>query len=277
MAKQTPQNESQTADAGDSRKLTRSPNYPAIALDTALGYALKVYEQAQRHPVPVKTVVEKYWEMRTESSYAQQVLAAVKSFGLLAITGKGDGRMASVTAEAAKIVSNHSDRAKLLKQASLMPQLHAELWQKWGGNLPPNETMAQYLVHDREPRFNTKSVGVFLQEFRATIAFAGLDSSDTMSDEIEPPTENGSEGAERKAPAMVAHANKTITAPLEPLPPDGKQEVFVLDAGNIIVRWPHRISNEEIKDVEDWFPILLRKLKRSVKAESDSAAPASES
>jgi len=73
------------------------------------------------------------------------------------------------------------DKGDLLKQSALRPAIHAELWQKYSGNIPGDELIRHYLAFDRpEGTFNMESVGGFIARFRETIAFANLTQSDTI-------------------------------------------------------------------------------------------------
>lgn len=55
--------------------------------------------------------------------------------------------------------------------------------------------------------------------------------------------------------------------PFAPLRPGMKQETFSLEAGDLTVRWPAKLSPDELKDVEDWLDILKRKIQRAAKSE----------
>src|SRR6056297_1218902 len=100
---------------------TRSPNYPAIDLATAIGLAEKLYAKAQRHPVPIESVTKDIWEMTPGSSYVAQCVAALRAFGLVGIEGTGDKRKLRVSDDAAKIIEGTADRGALLKKAALAP------------------------------------------------------------------------------------------------------------------------------------------------------------
>lgn len=50
-----------------------------------------------------------------------------------------------------------------------------------------------------------------------------------------------------------------------------KEDVFDLSRGAIVVQWPDSLTEDECRDVEDWLPILLRKIKRCVQAEREGS------
>ena len=68
-----------------------------------------------------------------------------------------------------------------IKEAALDPALHAELWEKWGRELPPDGEMRRYL--ERERGFNPNYVGKFIEQFKATLAFSGLSGDDKITQE----------------------------------------------------------------------------------------------
>ena len=52
--------------------------------------------------------------------------------------------------------------------------------------------------------------------------------------------------------------------PLVITSPGFRKELFSLPEGDITVAWPASIGADSLKDIEDWFPILQRKIKKSV-------------
>lgn len=161
----------------------RSPNYPTMGLERALAKVALVYNsEFRRHAVPIKDGMAKM-EYSADSSTGQQALASMKYFGLVEFEGTGDKRMVRVSEPAAKIVANHADRDRLLKEAALAPAIHREVWDKFNtpDGLAPDATIRQYLVWDREDsRFSEEAATAFLTQFKQTISFAKLTGSATI-------------------------------------------------------------------------------------------------
>lgn len=42
-----------------------------------------------------------------------------------------------------------------------------------------------------------------------------------------------------------------------------KEDVFTLDTGDVVIHWPERIDPEEVKDIESWMKMVVRKMKRA--------------
>ncbi len=88
-----------------------------------------------------------------------------------------------------------------------------------------------------------------------------------------------------KAPTMMPANPETpvpqgeIVPPTPPLNPHykpavalagAKQDVFTGQTGDLIVRWPGVVSPDDIEDIEVWLDMLKRKIKRSVKEETQN-------
>jgi hypothetical protein len=65
----------------DLRK--RSPRAPSIALDDAIGRALKVYEAEGKHPAPIDVVARHIGYKNPSSGAAATTLASLRYYGLL--------------------------------------------------------------------------------------------------------------------------------------------------------------------------------------------------
>lgn len=55
-------------------------------------------------------------------------------------------------------------------------------------------------------------------------------------------------------------------------PPKGidmREETFALDNGDVVIRWPSKMTPESFEDFSDWLEILKRKVKRTVEKNTD--------
>lgn len=161
---------------------TRSPAYPGINLKTAITRARELYEQDKLNSVPI-TIAVKRWGFKEKSSGGLIATAALKSFGLIKDSGTGKDRRVQISEEARRILLDQrpesTERDETIKQAALKPKIHQLLWKKWGADLPPDDTFSHELIF--ELNFNENSVKDFIKEYRDTIRFAKLTSSDTLS------------------------------------------------------------------------------------------------
>jgi len=174
------------------KKKGRSPNYPAIDLETALEKAHAIMAQENQHYAHIATLYA-HWGYGTKSSTGNVTLAALKKFGLMEDKGSGDAREARITNLAHRILvddrPDSTERIGLIRQAALNPSIHRKLWDDYQGRLP-SEANLRYRLRTEE-KFTEGGVDDFIREFKSTIAFAKLEESDSVSvhDEDKTPVE----------------------------------------------------------------------------------------
>lgn len=163
-------------------KRHRSPAYPSIPLEKAIERARTFFQHERRNAAPV-VVAGGHWGFKANNSNTLLVVAALKYFGLLTDEGTGDKRTVKLTESALRILldpdENSAVRARLIKEAALKPKIHAEIWQKWGLELPSDGTLKSFLLFEK--KFNPDSVDGFVAQFKDTILFAKLSDSDKNS------------------------------------------------------------------------------------------------
>lgn len=168
---------------------TRSPAYPSLGLEDAIRKARVIYDEAEQHPIDT-AAVSALWDTPITSSGFQLSVSALKQYGLLVDEGKGDDRKFHIS-DLAHQYFIHEDaspeRETAVREAALSPKIHRELWEKYDGKLPLNDSPIRvYLLKGRKDEgkgepFNKDVVDSFIRQFRSTVAFAGLKASDKMS------------------------------------------------------------------------------------------------
>jgi hypothetical protein len=171
----------------EKKKRPRSPAYPAIGLQEALTRAHLLYKQEKRNFAHLDTILH-HWGYRPKSGGGLVVVAALKKFGLVEDEGGGNARRARVSEFGLRLLlldeHEHADeRRKLLKEAALKPEIHAELWKKYQGALPSDSTLRYELLTDRG--FTESGVREFIPELRSTLAYAGVTEADKLPDSHE--------------------------------------------------------------------------------------------
>ena len=166
-----------------TRKVRRSPSYPAIDLEIALQRTRVLFEKEGRHPAPIAAVVQ-HWGYGPKSSSGLVAVAALKKFGLVDESGSGPTRALSLSALALRILLDERpdspERASAIREAALSPAIHSELWQKYQGSVPSDATLRHFLR--LEKNFTESAVAEFIAEFRRTIEFSRLAESGVSSD-----------------------------------------------------------------------------------------------
>ena len=162
-------------DSPAKRSRTRSPSYPYLDLPAALEKVTVLWNVEGRHPAAVSVAMQ-HWGYKEDSSTGYSCVAALKKFGLVDHDGMGETRQIRLSALALAILLDRdpasADRRDALRRAALGPRIHAELWERYGADLPSDQTLRRFLVIERN--FNEASVDELLAEYKATVAFAGL-------------------------------------------------------------------------------------------------------
>ncbi len=181
------------------RQRTRSPSYPYLDLQGALEKAAILWHAEGRHAASISVVMQ-HWGYREESSTGYSCVAALKKFGLVDHDGMGETRQIKLSGLALRILLDDDpqsdERRAALREAALGPRIHAELWERYGIDLPSDQSLKRFLVLERS--FNEASVDELLAEYKATMAFAGLAvRGGTVAATDTPPTAgtNGGNGA----------------------------------------------------------------------------------
>lgn len=166
----------------DKRFIGRSPAYPFIPLDKALVRAGELRKAIGKADTRAMSAVH-HWGYGPKSSGGIQTVAALKHFGLLVDEGNNEDRRVRLTEMALRILlddrPNSQERQALIQKSALMPKVHQELWERWGRELPVDAELRHYLIWDR--LFNENGARDLIAEYKATLEFAGLFGSDTMS------------------------------------------------------------------------------------------------
>ena len=157
------------------RQRTRSPSYPYLDLQGALEKAAVLWHAEGRHAASISVVMQ-HWGYKEESSTGYSCVAALKKFGLVDHDGMGETRQMKLSGLALRILLDDDpqseERRAALREAALGPRIHAELWERYGIDLPSDQSLKRFLVLERS--FNEASVDELLAEYKGTMAFAGL-------------------------------------------------------------------------------------------------------
>lgn len=193
----------------------RSPAYPFIPLSKALDRAKTFYDVEKRHAAPFAVAVS-HWDFKPKSSGGLQTVAALKQYGLGQDVGAAKERKVQLTELALRILLDQRegspDRAASIKSAALKPKIHAEIWGKWGTDLPSDGTLRTFLVLDK--KFNEASASDVIGVYKETIQFAKLAEADKVSGDHEDSEDASTEDSqmptatEEQAPSIALAASK---------------------------------------------------------------------
>jgi hypothetical protein len=150
----------------------RSPNYPSINLEDAVGKLPKLFEDMKRHAVGVESAVSSMG-LKYTSSTGKLALGAMRAFGLFKDDSKGLVKLSQRALDIAVDYKRDSPEWQAaVEAAALEPAVHKKLRERYGADLPADDELRRYLI--RELKFYDNAVGSFIEEYKNTIEFAGL-------------------------------------------------------------------------------------------------------
>lgn len=174
------------------KKQHRSPAYPSMSLEKAIGHAVTIYKHEKKSSAPV-SVVAQHCGTDIKSSKGLRLIAALKQFGLVVEEGSGDDRQVRLTERALDILpQTNADEAvfdKAVKAAALAPAIHKKIWDHYKGILPSDGSLRVHLI--RRLEFNDTYADRFIKQFRATLAFAQLTEGDKIDNEGDDAEDDG--------------------------------------------------------------------------------------
>jgi len=200
----------------------RSPNYPNYSLKECMAFLEKLYAKYGTSEVHVDDAINQMGHSPT-SSTAGRVLASMFSFGLLESRGAKDSKFVRLSRLAQEILLEEDgspERFNLLKQAALSDDSMQEIWNKWGANIPHEDSIKKSL--QLEMNYTPQGAKRFASVIAETYDFGQL-SNATSDDEEAAATEEqtstkkqgeniGSEKASmRKANLLLQGENREIS------------------------------------------------------------------
>lgn len=259
-------------DDGARRHRTRSPSYPAIGLEEAITRTGAIYRNYITHAVRVPTVITMFG-LSPRSGTGSGIVAALIKFGLLNDEGTGDARAVNVTDIGRRIVlrpMDSAERIQLVRDAALRPTIHRELWERFGATLPDDTLLKDFLIVDRA--FNPAVVDDFIQEYRDTLAYAGLLGGDNIvpqaqdeglpEDDVVSATVLGAT-ARATAEALPGAVRATAVAPTE------KLRLPMFDKAVISMSWDTPMTEDEWEAMVT----MLTALKPAMAVRTDAPQP----
>lgn len=165
-------------------KKDRSPSFPFIPLGEAMKRLQAFDATFSRHPAPAgKSGLA--WGLKDSSSQAFQILAALKSFGLVRYEGSGKTLHAFLTDDARTFLRAQQDSVKkeVIRRIATRPTQIHKFWGIWGQKRPPDAVCLDQLI--LQHAFTDSAAKTFLNVYDATIAYAGLSDSDMVTGDTE--------------------------------------------------------------------------------------------
>lgn len=146
----------------------RSRRYPSISLGRCIELVQTLYDIERRNPAPVSEVARHWGYSSHTSGSASSTYAAVRTFGLIVEEGRGDYRQARVSETGIEILRSPDPEAAI-SAAFLAPQVHLEMWERYGFDLPSERSLVWTLT--KEMGFTDKGAGDFAKQYHESLDY----------------------------------------------------------------------------------------------------------
>ena len=270
------------------RKVSRGPSYPGISLRDAISKTRIIWDEEKRHPVsPV--LAAQHWDYSAKSSGGRIALAAFLKYGLLEEVNSPTGREVKITDRAMQICHGEEQpRLKAIQEAALSPKIYRELWERFGPELPSDDSLSRKLLLEWE--FNQASIPGFIKDYRDAINFAGLKSGDKVDTPVNEDDDGGGEQGDLNlaaSPETAATPPRQSIAPLAPpaATPSVAQVQKPSIPNNVLATFKiplgvneaeltftgERLEPEDFDALTDYVAIFKKQYERKLKAEQAAA------
>jgi hypothetical protein len=187
-------------------KKHRSPPYPGISLQDALERAKTFFKKEGKHETLVTTALA-HWGYSSKSSGGLIAIAALKAYGLMGDKGGGSDRKVFLTPFGLRIVMDERvvspDREEAIREAALTPKIMAELWEKYGLDLPSEDTIKHFLYVEKG--YTEGAARDIIKLYVQNLEFAKIQQA-PASDDAEGESDGDSEPAAGAPPLTPGHA-----------------------------------------------------------------------
>jgi hypothetical protein len=248
-------------------KRGRSPNYPAVTLETAIKWARNLYDSEKKSATSPLIVAQNCGfkgASGTLSGPARTAVSALKKYGL--VTDATDGRM-RISDDAVKyfLQPDEAERLKVLQSLALKPQIIRDIFTMYPDGLPSDDTLRYHLV--TKVNFLEEGASTFLKAFRETCSFAKLDPSAYASLVM-------ASAALTEDPQLRPQINATSSAQVAR--PSGRQEVpspcFELSDGTTVRLEPSKpLTAETFDELLEYLHVFKKVLSKRVQVKEASS------
>jgi len=248
----------------------RSPAYPSIPLSEAIEKVRAIYRADKGAPGTME-VIASHLESSPKSSGFLQAVSSIVRYGLMDDL-EGKPRRLKVSKSAIDIIllpDTDPRRIEAIQQAALAPKPFMELWSQFGIDHPSDQNLQHELVQNR--KFQPDTASDLIEQYKKTIQFAKLG----IDDKIDESKDDGDGYKVFSPPELSLNVRKvqstqipTTQIQIPSLPPL-KQDAFITDNGDIVVRWPSVLPSSDKGDLAVWLARITRRILDSVESPKD--------
>lgn len=162
--KKTDNNVPDTTENKSSRH--RSPAFPMISFEDALGRLKVIYAKDRRASINVDTLISHLGYKGTRAGVPGRVIAALKQYNLLEEKAS-QFKVSDTGFKIMELPENSQEREQLIGDSALAPSIFQRLLAYYDNELPSDENLASHLKINEN--FNPDSVNNFIKVFRANV------------------------------------------------------------------------------------------------------------
>lgn len=236
----------------------RSPRYPSLSLQEAERMAKAIFAKDGMNAVDRESAVQHigYSSLNGASATA---LASLKQYGLTEDAGKGMLKLTKLTLDLIEPESERS-RSDALLAAAFAPDLFASLREKFPEKVPSQSNLRAYLLRQE---FTSAAVKSIVPAYLETCDYVTSPEVSERSGHPEKMVQESNYRTKMEAPNMTIspQANEFETD----APPAGRRMVFDTEEGEVMFTYPDNLSGESVQDIEEWFALVAKRLRRASK------------
>ena len=244
------------------KQRVRSPRYPSISLPVAESLVKTIFEKDGMNPVDRESAVQHIGYSSLNGASAT-VLASMKQYGLTTDAGKG---MLRVSALALDLIEPQSEqgRSEAIEVAAFTPDLFASLRERFPDSVPSDSNLRAHLLRQE---FTSAAVKAVVPAYLATCEYvASTEESErsgraenSVSESFQDETEESRQMTPNEATAAPKMGSNNTT------PLGEKRMIFDAVEGEVLFTYPDNLSEESIEDLEEWFALVAKRLRRAAK------------
>lgn len=188
-------------------------------------------------------------------------LASLKQYGLAADAGTGMLRLTELALDILEPTSDETQRIAL-HAAAISPDLFAALRERFPDKPPSESNLRAHLVRQG---FTTAALRSIVPSYLDTyeyVALLGASDNTTQNQDHARPTSPG----QQEEGLTSRSGNEVQPNSLANVPVTGNRRmVFDTEEGEAIFTYPDGLSEASIDDLEAWFALVVKRLRRTSK------------
>ena len=174
--------------------------------------------------------------------------------------------MLQVTALALDLIEPESDvgRADALNIAAFNPDLFASLKERFPEKIPSESNLRAHLLRQE---FTSAAVKVVVPAYLETCEYLSQHAVSERSGLEDDVVEESPEISSKEPPTMDQNTITSVPpAPTNRVIPVGdKRMIFDAIEGEVAFTYPDNLSEDSIEDLEEWFALVVKRLRRAAK------------